>query len=266
MAEWDNITGAANAISWIVKEVPIYQDLVQPAAVEIGKWLWTIAKTVHIALAPVSALVWGYDKMKDFLERIVSEKLQNVSPENIQSPNLLIAWPLIEWLKYAWHDESLQNLFANLLANSMDKQTADGTHPGFVQIIQNMSPDEAKILKLFAIEKWLPIIDIHINAESWWWYRVLRRNYSNIGLSAGCNMPTLTPAYLDNLIRLWLLEIPPLVHLSDDNYYIPLEDNDEITKIKAAMIDSNTVSFQRKKIQLTSFGLQFCELCVINKA
>ena len=52
-----------------LKPCPIYQDVVQPAAKEIGQALQTVAKTVHIALAPVSALVWGYDKIKDFVSQ-----------------------------------------------------------------------------------------------------------------------------------------------------------------------------------------------------
>ena len=47
--------------------VPVYQDVLQPAAQELGKALQTVAKTVHVALAPVSALVWGYDQIKDFV-------------------------------------------------------------------------------------------------------------------------------------------------------------------------------------------------------
>lgn len=61
MGDDSKVKDAADIVKGIVKHVPVYQDLVQPAAKEVGTALQTVAKTVHIALAPVSALVWGYD-------------------------------------------------------------------------------------------------------------------------------------------------------------------------------------------------------------
>jgi len=69
------VTGAAKAI-------PVYQDIAQPAAQEVGKALQTVAKTVHIALAPVSALVWGYDQIKEFVSTKVSDRLKNSAGPN----------------------------------------------------------------------------------------------------------------------------------------------------------------------------------------
>jgi hypothetical protein len=58
MPEDDSMTKTAQAIAQVAKEVPIYPDLIQPAARELGKSLATLAKTVNIALVPVSVLVW----------------------------------------------------------------------------------------------------------------------------------------------------------------------------------------------------------------
>ena len=61
MSERNNVRDAADAVTGLVRAVPVYEDIAQPAARELGVALQTVAKTVHIALAPVSALVWGYD-------------------------------------------------------------------------------------------------------------------------------------------------------------------------------------------------------------
>ncbi|OWF71984.1 hypothetical protein B4903_22605 [Yersinia frederiksenii] len=149
MSEENKIRDAADAVAGIVKAVPVYQDVLQPAAQEVGTALQTVAKTIHIVLAPVSAMVWGYDKIKDFVSTKVAEKLKDVPPENLISPKANVAGPALEALRYIGHDESLSNLYANLLASSMNKDTANSTHPSFVDIIKQLTSDEAKLFKLF---------------------------------------------------------------------------------------------------------------------
>lgn len=74
----------ATAIVELVKAVPVYQDLVQPAAREVGKQLGTAAKAVSIALAPLSVLVWGYEQIRDFVESRVAEKLDGIPADRIR--------------------------------------------------------------------------------------------------------------------------------------------------------------------------------------
>lgn len=52
-----------DATAGLVKAIPIYEDAVQPAAKQVGKALETVTKAVNVALAPVSLLIWGYDKI-----------------------------------------------------------------------------------------------------------------------------------------------------------------------------------------------------------
>ena len=81
-----NIDTTINAVTNLVKAVPIYQDAIQPAAKEVGKALATITKTVNVALAPVRGLVWGYEKIEDFVSTKVSEKLRNTPEKEIVTP------------------------------------------------------------------------------------------------------------------------------------------------------------------------------------
>lgn len=80
MSEENKIRDVVDAVTGVAKAVPVYQDVVQPAAQEVGKALQTVAKTVHVALAPVSALVWGYDQVKEFVSTKVADRLKNVPP------------------------------------------------------------------------------------------------------------------------------------------------------------------------------------------
>lgn len=266
MSDEGKITEIAQAVEGIVKAVPVYQDLAQPAAQEIGKGLGTVAKTIHIALAPISALVWGYEQIKSFVETTVAHKLNKTAPDKIQTPNPLVAGPLLESLRYAGHEEVLRDLYANLLATSIDADTANNAHPGFVHILQNMSPDEAKIMRLFAVKNDAPLIDVKANFTSGG-FKILVRHFSSIGTEANCSHQDLIPNYLDNLIRLGLLEIQQGWYIMGEGIYEPLQDSPELEPIKKGIEESANVSlgFDKKKIELTSLGRQFCKACVIDK-
>ena len=124
MTEENKIRDMVDAVTGVAKAVPVYQDVVQPAAQEVGKALQTVAKTVHVVLAPVSALVWGYDQIKEFVSTKVAERLKNVPPENLVTPKPNVAGPSLEALRYTGHETSLSDLYANLLATAMDTSTA----------------------------------------------------------------------------------------------------------------------------------------------
>ena len=117
-------------------------------------------KTIHIVLAPVRALVWGYEQIKDFVSTKVAEKLKDVPPENIATPKPNITGPALESLKYTGHEEMLRDMYANLLAASMDTRTASRAHPAVVEIIRQLTPDEARFLRLLAQERPFPLVTV----------------------------------------------------------------------------------------------------------
>jgi len=63
MGDENKIRDAADAVKGIVEAVPVYKDIVQPTAKEVGTALQTVAKSIHLALAPVAVLVWAYEKI-----------------------------------------------------------------------------------------------------------------------------------------------------------------------------------------------------------
>lgn len=252
MSDDNKIVAVIQATEGLVKAVPVYQDAIQPAAIQVGKGLETIAKTINVALAPVSALVWGYEKISVFLNEKLTEKLKNIPPERITTPNLLIAGPVLESLKFAANEEGLRELYANLLATSIDSKTAQNAHPGFVQIIQSMSPDEAKILQFFSVNGAQPLIDVKANIQPQG-FHIMYRNFSLIGRKVGCEHQQLVPNYIDNLCRLGILEIPPNRYIITDGLYEELESDSQLSIIKQR-IEINegwTIGFDKKKIELT---------------
>lgn len=196
-----NVAGTIKAVAGLVKEVPVYEDAIQPVAKETGKALQTVGRAVNAALMPVKGLVWGIEKIEEFVHTKVAKKLENTPVENICSPDPAVAGPALESLRYTGHKESLSELYANLLASAMDINTAKTAHPGFVEIIRNLSSDEAKVLNYILKNEVAPVVDIK---------RVLLKQkgeikthelISTIGVDAGCEHRELTGSYLVNLER-----------------------------------------------------------------
>lgn len=262
-----NVNATLNIVAGIVKEIPVYQDTVQPAAKEVGKSLQTVAKTINIALAPIKALVWGYEKIEEYITKRVAEKLEKVPEENIVTPDPKIAVPAVEALRYTGHDSNLRELYANLIANSMDQSTIRESHPAFVEVLKNLSSDEGLLLKVFVNDDMFPIIDVKRTSEENGGYYLSLKNFGVFYQHTGIQNIDLVQSYINNLIRLGLLEIPSGISLSDTQEYIPLESHDSIIQIKRA-VESNAlyrVSFDRKLIQKTSFGKQFISCVVRDK-
>ena len=265
MGDENKIRDAADAIAGVAKAVPVYQDVVQPAAKEVGTALQTLAKTVHIALAPVSALVWGYEQLKDFVSTRVTERLKDVPPENIIPPKPNVAGPALEALRYTGHEESLSEMYANLLAAAMTKDTAAGAHPSFVEIIKQLTSDEAKLLKYMSSAPILPMISVSRTIAGQEGQVTILSNYSHLGLHAQCEYPEMTPTYIDNLSRLGITHVPEFGHYTDANHYQALENHPEILQLKAK-IESNagvSVTIQKKFVAITELGKQFSRICIV---
>jgi hypothetical protein len=261
------IKQTVDSVTALTKAVPIYQDAVQPFAKEAGKALGTVGKAVNVALAPISLVVWGYDKISDFLENKVAEKLEKVPEERISTPPPNVAGPAIEALKFTGHDETLQDLFANLIANSLDSKTVLEAHPAFVDIIKNISSDEGLILKLFAGAQQFPIVDVRLNLKKNGGFNILHRNVSEIGKLANCKHPQLTTNYLDNLCRLGLLGIPSGRRINDPKAYESLTSDPGIEQLKKQFENNEdfSIGFEQKYIEVTGMGRQFINACVIDK-
>lgn len=261
------VSEAAQAIAAIVEKVPIYQDAVQPAAREVGRGLQVVARAVNAALAPVEGLIWGVEKIRDFVREKISAKLENVPAEDIQPPKPHVGVPTIDALRYTGSEPALSEMYANLLAISMDKKTAHQAHPAFVDIIKNMSPDEARIMRFLASRPNNAIINVKLVKPDGG-FNIVQRRLSLIGLDAGCEHAQLAQNYLDNLCRLGLVEIPEGRFIRSEDLYKRIEELPEITNYlnQLRAIEGHKVKIEKRKLGITDLGNQFIQACVVDKS
>ena len=267
MTEPANSKDILDAVSNLAKAVPIYQDAIQPAAKEVGKGLQTIARTVNLALEPFNGLVWGYDQIKEFISAKLAEKLKDTPQENISPPKASIAGPLLESLRYIGSESSLSELYANLLATAMDKSTAPEAHPAFVELIRQMTSDEAKIMELFLSRDAYPLISIRAelkNQSGGYDHTVL---INDLGESAQCERPEMSPFYIDNLRRLGLVELPSSYFLHDEGGFNKLESSAETNEIleNIKLNPELNPRIIRGGVKLSPLGHLFIKACIKTK-
>jgi len=262
-----SVTDIVKVIGEIVDKVPVYQDAIQPAAQEIGKGLKVVAKAVNAALTPVEGLIWGVEQISDFVRNRVTHKLANVPPDEIQQPKAHIAVPAIDALRYTGTDSDLSELYANLLATSMDRLTAYRAHPGFVDMIKNMCPDEARIMRFLAKNTYYPLVNIKTISKNDHSFVIAYRHLSLIGIDANCEHVPLATNYLDNLERLGLIQVETMTRMTDESFYTRIEEYPQVKKIidDLKKDEEKEINVEKMRLLVTALGGQFIRACVTDK-
>lgn len=148
----------------IIKEVgkeiakDMYEDVGKPVLNPSGQAVGLIPRAIKAALLPIEKWILAREYNLKETEKILEKKLKNVKPEDILTPEPYIAVPTLQYISYCMDSNQLRNMYANLLASSMNKNTKNRVHPGFSEIIKQLSSDEAKILKEFYKLKQIPRI------------------------------------------------------------------------------------------------------------
>ncbi len=203
------------------------------------------------------------DVVNELTDAVVN-KLQSVPPENIEPPSPRIAIPALQNATIT-EEVTVRDLYAELLAKSMNTSTKDGVHPGFVDIIRQLCSDEAKLLKYLKKNTMVPTIAVkYENAKQEGVYLI--KKFSNIGEKSGCERPYEIGKYFDNLIRLGLLkDADEMYSFTNKAVYTPLKNHRFITALMEKRKPSepnNIVSFKESCVELTDFGRSFCRICI----
>ena len=159
--------------------------------------------------------------------------------------------------------DELQEMFATLIATSMDTRTSGLAHPGYVEVIKQLTPDEARIVRHFADHAAIPLVDIHVKETATRGYKVLARNISAVGGHVEISNGGMLQAYFDNLARLGLISIEKAEILEADVYDEIIESPAIKSKLEGVNAKENrTAQVIRKHARRTSYGLQFIAACI----
>lgn len=232
-----------------------------------------------------------FPERQNEFEKIVSEKLEKVTGEELTKPNAHIAISLL-YLNAFVDSNKLRELFANLLIASMRRETQSFAHISFVRVLEQISPEEALLIKSTSILRdYNPVARISYQKRAdrdSQYTKLFGENYSgqtyednDLFFDATTSkrlfhhitlfdigLPYEQLSFLlDNLARLNLIEINYNGSVDAENYknFKRLKVMDEIMQ---KLIDDGDVDedyhlvYNAGAIAPTEYGRKFYEICV----
>ncbi len=124
----------------------IYIDIARPGARQVGSAIETLFK---VGLSPVSMLDWGFEQSKDWLKRKIEERISRIPQDCLRTPQNNIAIPAITSISMSIDAPELRDLYAELLLKAMDTRTKNTVHPSYVNIIGQLTSQEALVFVSF---------------------------------------------------------------------------------------------------------------------
>ena len=166
----------------------LYDDIVHPTAYIIGQRLKGAIRRLSM-------------KEETIVEaaQIIEPIMRDVPPEKFVEPEPYIVGSAMLAMTFTLDCEELRNLYANLLASSMNSDIKDNVHPAFTEIIKQLSPDEARIMEYISNVGLIPFVHIHtrIGEKS---YRMEYQYITNIPERVNIQNQKKIPEYIENLV------------------------------------------------------------------
>lgn len=241
--------------------VEIYGDLARPGVQQVGKALGTVLGLGNTVLWPIHL---ANERSRLCLEKHLEDyrmRLQHVEMEKIVPVAPEIGVPIAEKLTYVC-DTKLADMYLALLAKAANTDYVWEAHPSFVNVINNLSPDEAQLLEYFVTDS-----DIEFVTAKWWSEAI----YSFAGdlliapkHSTALLYPQNAPAYFSNLVGLGLVAIhhERAVAREPTDVYPALEDYwSKQFPAEMAPEAGRILKFERGVVSITTFGHQFIHAC-----
>jgi abortive infection alpha-like protein len=149
-----------------------------------------------------------------------------------------------------------------LLEKSRDVWNTDQGHPAYERILEQLAPDEGRILLLLLEGGPQPSVDVRtggpigmVNSH------LVAPGLNMVGARAGARYLDKVPSYLNNLYRLGLIWFSR-ESLRDPLEYQVVEAQPDVLE---AMHSVRFAKVVRRSIHLTPFGEDFCRTCLIDE-
>lgn len=242
-----------------------YDDLAHPTVKSIGNTISLLPRTIGVWLGKWEKWVINGEESIRLTAEAVKERAKEIPEDKLTEPEPYVAVPAIQQLSYCYDSEELRKLYANLLISSMNSDTKHKVHPAFIDIIKQLTPDEAKLLKALPRDavSYQPLMDVQLNLGPGKGHVAILRNYSNIGRGI-CECPEEVNSYLENLDRLEIISIQNDIHVMDGGKYDPIRKDPYFAKfLNAKVEEGKSVGEKRKSFHVTNFGLSFLNACVL---
>lgn len=242
-----------------------YNDLAKPALTATGQTIGLLPRVINAALQPIEIWVMTKEYNKKAVEKILEHKLKNVDPSKIVPPEPYVAVPALQAISYCMDCDELREMYASLLAASINADDKDKVHPSFVDVIRNMSPSDAKIMNEIAFNKFNPLLSFKNKIDDEKFLFV----YKYLFVSQNCELTfDSIQNSLINLQRLGLIELTFDTKYSDDAIYNRVMESDKVKnvikihEINSLQTGTGKTYFDRGVVFINSYGSLFISICL----
>lgn len=240
----------------------MYADIGHPVLKPIGEILSMFPRTLKVFLSGWDKWLINREESLQLTAKSIEAKLAKIEETKICEPEPFVAIPAIQQLCICQNSEELREMYANLLATSMNVDKKALVHPSFVEIIKQLNPDEAKYLRSLKPSKIYPLVDIRLKSPlHGGGYNDIRKNVTSQGYDI-IESKEHIGAYLDNLNRLGIISIEE-AHLIDDKLYESTINLIERTIfVPETTVDGWTRAYKKHTFELTELGKLFINVVV----
>lgn len=248
---------AKNASELVTNFYSDIRPIVQPVAKCIGAVL-------DLAVSPV--LYYSQKAQANLKHRLdqYQKKLENVKEEDRCEVHPEIGVPIMQVLHYTTNDD-IAEMFTNLLASASITSMAGSAHPAFVEIIKQMSPDEAKIVQYLKNGEEIPYISLRVNSsEPIEGFDLVVVKAVAINADVEMMYPENVQIYISNLLSLGIIADSGDLQLADGSYYdkvIKYHHLDEMRAKYETSHGADNVDYDKGYYHVTEIGKLFIDAC-----
>lgn len=189
----------------------------------------------------------------------LESSISQIPPEKLVEPSTQTTAQALENSKYCIDEENLRSMFVTLISNSMNFDFQREIHPSFAEIIKQMSPLDAEIIKIFknSSPTGFPLGQYRRVKDEENYY-VLIENvflmYETPDLQA-CSLS------ISSLSRLGLLSISYDIFISNGDIYKPFEEHPWFKYLQEDY-PNEEISLRKGVAVLTPLGHSFTRVCI----
>lgn len=254
----------------------IYDDALKPAAKETGKTLSLIPRAINAALAPLQKWIAQREYSVKEVEKLLTQKLENVDVNKIVSPDAYVAVPALQAISYCMSSKELYDLFSNLLSKSMHSDYKERVHPAFVEILKQFSPNDALVLKeIFNSGSIIGAASLAIVLKPKGLYLV--NSTAEVKYSTDMVYDIHCSSLSENEVRISINNLDRLGMIAFDSTYHPSGICFDFVKdtalysgfqklfdeLKGTEEDPDHIEIEESSFSLSPFGHLFCEICIL---
>lgn len=195
--------------------------------------------------------------LEEYRKKLESS-LKQIPPEKVVEPSIQTTAQALENSKYCISQENLQEMFVALISNSMNSDYQKDIHPSFAEILKQMSPLDAQIIRVFVNSgaNGFPICSYLLENENGY-FTLLEHVFLQYPTSY---LPECSIS-ISSLVRLGLLEVSYDSPIRDNEKYSPFAKHDWYIKLQK-QYQNQTIFIRKGRVWTTPLGCSFTRVCI----